>query len=77
MNSKLENQLNSGKYQEYIVYRENGIWYDAITNLAELYSANPENRELAQAWANLLESLGYAWVVQEPFVKSDLLPLKD
>ncbi|HBL11617.1 MAG TPA: hypothetical protein DD379_09455 [Cyanobacteria bacterium UBA11162] len=75
--SQLENQLEAVKPKEYIAYQDNGIWYDAITNLAQLHSADPENREFAQDWANFLESLGSNWVIQEPFVDSVLLPLED
>jgi len=74
MTPQLENRLKSVKLQEYIAYREHRIWYDAIRNLAELHSANPENHEYRRDWAELLASLGYAWVVQEPFVNSELLP---
>jgi Domain of Unknown Function (DUF928) len=56
---------------------QQALWYDRITDLAEQYAANPENRELQADWANLLESMGYGWVVPEPFVSSELLPPSD
>jgi hypothetical protein len=53
------------------------FWYDTITNLAEQYEATPEKTEIKENWANLLKSLGYGWVVPEPFVDSELVPLSD
>ncbi|NES19838.1 MAG: DUF928 domain-containing protein [Symploca sp. SIO3E6] len=76
-NSQLENQLEAVQSQEYLVYREQEIWYDAIANLAELYFANPEDGNLQEAWANLLASLGLAGVAQEPFVQSELVVVED
>lgn len=77
MNSKLKNHIEMAQSQEYLVYRENKLWYDAIASLAQQYFANPENRQLNEDWANLLKFIGYAWVVQEPFVDSVLLPPLD
>lgn len=75
ISSELVNQLEAVKPKAYIVYQDNGIWYDAIANLAELHFNNPENSQFKQDWANLLQSLGLAGVAQEPFVDSELLPL--
>jgi len=76
-NSQLENQLEAVQPQEYIVYREQEIWHDAIANLAELYFANPEDDSLQEAWTNLLESVGLAGVAQQPFVPSELVLPED
>ena len=70
-NSQLEHELKSAKFQEYLVYQNQGIWYDAISNLAELHFANPENSELTQAWTDTLESLELDWVISEPLVDSE------
>lgn len=59
----------------YSVYRDNNIWYDAITELAENRFANPNNPELSQAWTELLEELEFEDIISEPFVQSELLPL--
>lgn len=76
-NFQLKDQIEVVKPTEYIPYSKKQIFYDTITNLAEQHFANPQNRKLNEAWANLLESLGYASVAQEPFVASELLPPKD
>ena len=77
MSSQLETQLDAVPSQKYLAYQENGIWYDAIANLADLYFANPDNRELSLAWTNLLEFLQLSWVSKQPLVKSELLSPKD
>lgn len=77
MNVQLKNRLKVVQPKEYLVYIENGLWYDAITNLAQQHFSAPENRQFNKDWANLLEYLGYAWVVQEPFANSVLLPPAD
>ncbi|MBD2092537.1 DUF928 domain-containing protein [Microcoleus sp. FACHB-1515] len=39
------------------LYAENGIWYDALTTLGNLYRTEPVNAELASDWASLLSAL--------------------
>lgn len=48
-------------------YAANGIWYDALTQLAESYQAAPNNRQLATAWASLLQQGGLQSVVAKTF----------
>ena len=74
LNPQLKNQLEAVKPQQYSIYRDNFIWYDAIALLAELHFAEPENREWKDAWANLLQSLDLEWVIPEPLADSELLP---
>ncbi len=74
LNPQLKNQLEAVKPQQYSIYRDNFIWYDAIALLAELHFAEPENQELSDAWANLWQSLDLPWVIPEPFADSELLP---
>ena len=58
---------------EYQLYRDNGIWYDAIAHLAQLYFANPDNGSLNQAWLELLNELGLEVAIGEPGVSSELV----
>ena len=71
-NSQLENELRLAQSQEYVVYQNRGIWYDAIANLAELHFTNPENNKLAQAWNDTLKLLELDWVISEPLVDAAL-----
>ncbi len=70
-NSQLENELKSAQFQEYLVYQNHSIWYDAIAILAELHFANPDNNGLTQAWNDTLKSLELDWVISEPLVDSE------
>jgi hypothetical protein len=41
------------------------IWYDELTNLAQRYLANPQNPQVKQAWAKLMQSVGLTWLTEE------------
>ncbi|MEM9509349.1 MAG: DUF928 domain-containing protein, partial [Cyanobacteria bacterium P01_E01_bin.35] len=68
LDSEIANQLQSAKSPAYLVYQRQGIWYDAISNLAESYFADPENSTLAQAWTDTLKSFELDWIIGEPLV---------
>ena len=58
-NSNLANQLKNAEKNEYpSIYASNGIWLDAVTILAELRYAEPNNLDLKNDWKELLESAG-------------------
>lgn len=46
------------------------IWYDALTNLANLYLSEPQNLEVKKAWVKLLTSVGLEKLTQTPVVSS-------
>lgn len=71
-NPQLDSQ-NSVNLNRYLGYRKNNIWYDAITELAELWFINPNNPELNQAWIELLKELGFEDIISEPLVQSQQL----
>lgn len=50
------------------LYATNGIWYEAVTNLAKLRRTSPQDIALATDWANLLQSIGLAEIAPEPIV---------
>lgn len=64
----LERQLNTAKSRQYVVYAAHNIWYDALTNLAELRRTDSQNTVLAQDWTNLLKAVGLQDLGQEPIV---------
>lgn len=51
-----------------VIYASNGLWQDAITLLADLYRADPDNINLANDWSSLLESVGLEDIAQQPFI---------
>jgi Domain of Unknown Function (DUF928) len=50
------------------LYANNGIWYEAVTNLAKLRRNSPQDAGLSTDWANLLQSVGLAEIAPEPIV---------
>ncbi|MCG9890703.1 MAG: DUF928 domain-containing protein [Thermosynechococcaceae cyanobacterium MS004] len=46
--------------QKYDVYAEDGLWYDAIQDLAARRQEQPQNPELSRAWQDLLRETSLA-----------------
>lgn len=55
--------------QQAVLYAENGIWYDALTTLAELKLAQPEDQAIAQDWTDLLKSVGLENLSTQPLIR--------
>ncbi|OKH32651.1 hypothetical protein NIES2119_25555 [[Phormidium ambiguum] IAM M-71] len=47
-------------------YAQNGIWYSALTELAKLRIAQPQNATVNNDWASLLRDVGLENLVQKP-----------
>jgi hypothetical protein len=47
----------------------NGIWYDALSHLAELRLTHPQDASLIVDWENLLESVGLDAIASEPLLE--------
>ncbi|MBE9129478.1 MULTISPECIES: DUF928 domain-containing protein [unclassified Coleofasciculus] len=54
------------------IFAEAGIWNDALTSLAQLIVANPNDTTLREDWKSLLESVGLGEIAEE-----SLLPLSE
>lgn len=71
----LKSQLLAAKARDYAVYAANGIWYDALTHLAQLRHTNRANPQLDLEWIDLLNAKGVGleqfW--QQPIVGSAVL----
>jgi len=46
------------------------IWYDALTGLAELHRAYPQNHKINDDWASLLQSVGLKSWLQSPLFRA-------
>ncbi|GAA6620837.1 hypothetical protein NUACC26_066550 [Scytonema sp. NUACC26] len=55
--------------QQAVIYAREGIWYDALTSLAELQLANPQNSVLVEDWKSLLTTIGLEKIVTQPLVR--------
>lgn len=52
--------------KRYAIYAQNGIWYDALSTLAQLRQKNPKDAKLQAEWQNLLSSIHLDDVAAEP-----------
>ncbi|WP_250126425.1 DUF928 domain-containing protein [Chroococcidiopsis sp. CCMEE 29] len=67
INPTLTKQLKAATpRQRAALYAANGIWYDALTTLAELRRARPEDTELFKDWLSLLQSAELDALAREP-----------
>ncbi|NEP53845.1 MAG: DUF928 domain-containing protein, partial [Moorea sp. SIO3C2] len=65
----LEQQLEGKNPRERIVvYAKQGLWFDALTALAELRLANPQDKSLDEDWMELLQQVGLKEIDSKPLV---------
>lgn len=70
LNPTLINQLNAATPREHIaLYAAKGIWYDALTALADMHRTNPQDAAIAAQWINLLQSVGLDRIATKPIVE--------
>lgn len=55
--------------QKVALYAANGIWFDALTTLAELRIANPSDSTLQDDWVSLLDSVDLDAIATEPILQ--------
>jgi len=60
--------------QKIVIYAENGIWQDAVGNLAAARRANPNDKDLAADWESLLDSVTLRAIAKEPIVEKEAQP---
>lgn len=54
--------------QQIALYASNGIWYEALTTLAQLRQNNPQDATLQQEWQDLLSIVGLGDIAAKPLV---------
>jgi hypothetical protein len=54
--------------QQAAIYAKNGIWYDALTTLAELLLTGSQDLGLAEDWKNLLKVIQLEKVAKKPLI---------
>ncbi|MEH1972688.1 MAG: DUF928 domain-containing protein [Nostoc sp.] len=54
--------------KRYAVYAQKGIWYEALTTLAELRQKNPQDAALQVEWRNLLGSIRLNDIATKPLL---------
>lgn len=70
LNSSLSASIEQAtSLRKVALYAENGIWFDALTTLAELRSSHSKDATLTAEWTSLLKSVGLENLAAEPLVK--------
>ncbi|MEH2360715.1 DUF928 domain-containing protein [Nostoc sp.] len=54
--------------KRYAIYAQKGIWYEALTILAQLRQKNPQDAALQTEWRNLLSSIHLDDIAAEPIL---------
>lgn len=69
-NPALSNQLKgSSLLERAALYGKDGIWYDTLTNLAELRRSQPQDVTVAATWEDLLKSVGLEAIATKPLLQ--------
>ncbi|MBW4593429.1 MAG: DUF928 domain-containing protein [Brasilonema angustatum HA4187-MV1] len=66
---QLQQQLKTAKSQEYKIYTANNLWYDAITNLAELRRTGSDTDTLAKDWTSLFKAVDLEELAGAPILQ--------
>ena len=69
-NTTLKQQLQqaASPRDKVIVYAAAGIWYDALSILAQVHRLQPEDPQLKKDWADLLQSVNLEKIATEPLL---------
>ena len=59
--------------EQVAIYQQHQIWQDALTTLAELRCAEPQNTTLTNHWTNLLQSAGLGVINDAPLLTCSAL----
>ncbi len=66
----LASQLKTAPTEKQIrLYAQDGLWYDALTSLAELRRMNPQDGTLKADWQQLLQSVGLGEIASMSLVE--------
>ncbi|NJO40157.1 MAG: DUF928 domain-containing protein [Cyanobacteria bacterium CRU_2_1] len=69
IDNSLETQIEqSSPRDQAALYAANGIWYEALTTLANLRIAEPTNESIDADWHSFLESAGLADIADAPLL---------
>lgn len=66
---RLDSQLSKAGLSKYKIYTGNDLWYDALTNLAELRYTNSHDAMLAKDWENLLKPMSLQDLIGIPIIQ--------
>jgi Domain of Unknown Function (DUF928) len=68
LDTALQNRLQQATPVEQVgLYAANGIWFEALNTLANLYRTQSNQKSIATAWTSLLQQVNLANLSQMPF----------
>lgn len=74
LDRNLQEKLNNASSLEKVaIYREQGIWFDALSVLAENLDSVTENTMMRQQWSEMLGSVGLANLASESLIETKLV----
>jgi Domain of Unknown Function (DUF928) len=74
LDQNLQEKLNNASSLEKVaIYREQGIWFDALSVLAENLDSVTENTMLRQQWSEMLGSVGLENLASESLIETKLV----
>jgi hypothetical protein len=66
-NNLINSQLEQATPQQLVdLYTQKGVWFDALTTLAQRRILNPDDQTLKEEWEKLLASVDLSAIAQEP-----------
>lgn len=64
----LQNRLQGATpIEQASLYASNGIWFEALNTLANLYHTHSDRKSIATSWASLLQQVNLGAIAQMPF----------
>ena len=73
VNPEFAYQLNQATpLQKVKMYAENGFWYDTLSELKQLRSQQPDNKQLDNIWTDLLQQIGFS----DEFIQATITSLQ-
>ena len=55
------------------LFQQEGVWYDALSVLAETQKLDSDLRSIQTEWSQLLESIGLGELASEPLIKAETI----
>ncbi|MGB3637775.1 MAG: DUF928 domain-containing protein [Rivularia sp. (in: cyanobacteria)] len=70
LSEELTKKINTAQPRKQAeLYAAEGIWFNALNTLAQLRQQQSENKQLAEDWQSLLESIGMSDISEQPLVE--------
>lgn len=74
LDQNLQEKLNSASSLEKVaIYREQGIWFDALSVLAENLESVTQSKMMRQQWSEMLSSVGLENLASESLIETKLV----